>query len=481
MFRAAAGQGSRKVPTEAMDQQLQLYHSILAEVVALVGQLGIETSDITGHVEDVSTRVSNQADHFRELHDIARKLDNSNKRVETSARTSRDASSAARTEIDRFAGIVQNSLGEVKELSAVVRDISTQLGTLNDSLLRVGRVAKGIGAIAKQTNMLALNASIEAARAGTAGRGFSVVADQVKELAKQAADATRDVDYTLSELSAEVLALVEKGADGAARAEHVGEEAESIQAIVHSVTQAMEGLDNEAEQITDAVTEIEQYGERTLHSVNLLSEDVELSARRLNDAGSRLNTLLGYTEQLMNLTIVDGLETPDSRYVQLAMEGARAISERFEQALQSGEIAEGELFDHDYVPIPGTDPQQLRTRYVEFTDRVLPPIQEPIHESDDNIIFACATDINGYIATHTLIYSQPQRADDPVWNRAHCRNRTLFNDRTGLSAARNTKPALIQAYRRDMGGGQFALMKDFSAPIMVHGRHWGALRIGYKP
>jgi methyl-accepting chemotaxis protein len=56
----------------------------------------------------------------------------------------------------------------------------------------------------------------------------------------------------------------------------------------------------------------------------------------------------------------------------------------------------------------------------------------------------------------------------------------MFNDRTGLAAGRNTERYLLQTYRRDMGGGTFALMKDVSAPIMVRGEHWGGLRIGYR-
>jgi methyl-accepting chemotaxis protein len=76
-------------------------------------------------------------------------------------------------------------------------------------------------------------------------------------------------------------------------------------------------------------------------------------------------------------------------------------------------------------------------------------------------------------------YSHPQ-GSDPVWNSANCRNRRIFNDRTGLSAGRSTRPFLLQTYRRDMGGGHFVLMKDVSAPIMVHGRHWGGFRIGFK-
>ena len=67
-----------------------------------------------------------------------------------------------------------------------------------------------------------------------------------------------------------------------------------------------------------------------------------------------------------------------------------------------------------------------------------------------------------------------------MWNSANCRNRRLFNDRTGAAAGSSTRPFLLQTYRRDMGGGEFVLMKDVSAPITVNGRHWGGFRIGFK-
>jgi len=67
-----------------------------------------------------------------------------------------------------------------------------------------------------------------------------------------------------------------------------------------------------------------------------------------------------------------------------------------------------------------------------------------------------------------------------VWNTANCRNRRLFDDRAGLMAARNTRPSLIQVYRRDLGGGQFVMMKEVDSPITVEGRHWGGFRTSYK-
>ncbi|MEK9671021.1 MAG: hypothetical protein VW268_00770 [Rhodospirillaceae bacterium] len=92
---------------------------------------------------------------------------------------------------------------------------------------------------------------------------------------------------------------------------------------------------------------------------------------------------------------------------------------------------------------------------------------------------ARTVDRNGYLPTHNLKFAKPQ-GDDPIWNNANCRNRRIFNDRTGLRAGQNTRPFFLQTYRRDMGGGNFVLMKDLSAPIMVKGRHWGGLRPAYK-
>ena len=67
-----------------------------------------------------------------------------------------------------------------------------------------------------------------------------------------------------------------------------------------------------------------------------------------------------------------------------------------------------------------------------------------------------------------------------MWNAAHCRNRRIFNDRTGLASARNQRPFLLQTCRRDMRGGVFVLLKEASAPTQVVGRHCGGLRLACK-
>ena len=81
-------------------------------------------------------------------------------------------------------------------------------------------------------------------------------------------------------------------------------------------------------------------------------------------------------------------------------------------------------------------------------------------------------------ARHALLVN-PERG---VWEAAGQTGRVdrIFDDRTGLAAGRNTKHFLLQTYRRDMGGGNYQLMKDLSSPIMVKGRHWGGFRVGFS-
>ena len=155
------------------------------------------------------------------------------------------------------------------------------------------------------------------------------------------------------------------------------------------------------------------------------------------------------------------------------------ISKLLEDALRTGTISAADLFDESYRPMPGTNPAQHTTRFVELADRLFPQVQERVLGSSPKIVFCISVDRNGYVATHNKVYCNPQRGD-VAWNTANSRYRRIFNDRTGLASARNQRPFLLQTYRRDMGGGKFVLLKEAAAPITVNGKHWGGLRLAFN-
>jgi len=206
----------------------------------------------------------------------------------------------------------------------------------------------------------------------------------------------------------------------------------------------------------------------------------EQTRATLGASRERTEKFLAMSETLIETAAASGARTEDTPYIEAVRAGAAEIAALFEEALAAGRIGMADLFDEQYVPVPGTDPQQFTTRFVGLADALLPSVQERLLKFSPKVVFCVAVDRNGYLPTHNHQFSHPQRAGDPAWNAANSRQRRIFNDRTGLAAGRNTRRFLLQTYRRDMGGGRFVLMKDLSAPIVVNGRHWGALRMGYQ-
>jgi methyl-accepting chemotaxis protein len=163
-----------------------------------------------------------------------------------------------------------------------------------------------------------------------------------------------------------------------------------------------------------------------------------------------------------------------------AIDAAGAISSAMEQAIAAGRLTREQLFSVAYTAIPGSDPVQYATESVGALETILPAILEPFLASDARAVFCIAVDRNGYVPVHNRHCSLPQRPGEPAWNIPNCRNKRIFDDRAGIAAARSTRPFLVQAYRRDMGGGAMVMMREIDAPIRVHGSHWGGFRSAYR-
>jgi hypothetical protein len=151
------------------------------------------------------------------------------------------------------------------------------------------------------------------------------------------------------------------------------------------------------------------------------------------------------------------------------------VQQEMEKLIAANRLTTAQLFDTFYIPIPKTNPQKFKTQYDNLTDEVLRIILDNYLQKYERILYVVAVDRNGYLPTHNTRYSRPL-TDDEDFNTKNNRTKRLFNDRTGLAAARNTKPYLLQKYSRDTG----EQLADLSVPIRIQGKHWGALRVGYQ-
>lgn len=444
-----------------------------------IGGLGVELADVAGNLREVAGRVSNQSERFGHLQKTAETMVSANHGIADASRAVQSATTAAVGEITQSRAAVDTAVQHISELIAAVSRIEHRLGAVGTALAQVAKVSGSIEAIAKQTNLLALNATIEAARAGTAGRGFAVVASEVKSLAEATRQATQLIGDTVRDLDGQIGNLIGESGDASLRAKNAGEGAQQIQSIIVRVQDGFTSVGRETDAVAKAATSNLAHCDMVIGELGNLATGVDLSSSDLKHADERVARLLELSEGMIELIADSGVETSDAPLIRVVVDTAKHISAAFDSAIERGDISLDQLMDEKYREIPGTAPKQYLTDYVALTDRILPSIQDPIQKIDPRVVFSVAWAKGGYLPTHNPNYRLPQ-GPDPVWNNANCRNKRLFNDRAVKKVAANTKPFLLQTYRRDMGGGNFVLMKDLSSPIYVRGRHWGAFRMGFR-
>ncbi|MEG3640602.1 methyl-accepting chemotaxis protein [Magnetococcus sp. PR-3] len=444
------------------------------------GGLGVQLADIAQSVHGVNTQVSDQADRLIDFQRGMQELSGNNHRIMDTVTSMAEAADTASNQVHASRKQFNEAMRVINELVGRVDETKDLLDAFQKALRTVAKVTDSIKSIADMTNVLALNAAIEAARAGQAGARFAVVAHEVKSLATQTSSSTQEIGTTLEALFVTAEKLLENGSKSVEQAHAVKDQSENLEETIGALEDVMGGVYKQSKHITGEADGINQQCSCLNESLGMATSGITQSAELLSDADRQVKGLLDSGEKLMRLTQESGVETDDTRFIAVIQERAAQIGKIFENAIANGRITQQELFDTDYQPIPNTNPQQHLVPCVAITDSELPPLQEAMLDFDEKVAFCAAVDKNGFLPTHNNKFSHPQNPDDPDWNAGNCRNRRIFDDRTGLAAGRNTKNFLLQTYKRDMGGGNFVLMKDLSAPIYVHGKHWGGLRLGYR-
>ena len=422
--------------------------NVVKRLYKAMSSVGKDAAEVRGALEDTQRVVVAQAEAMSALGAQLQQV-----------RESQDAIRDATRQTGEAVGRAREALGGVGQ----------EVGGIVQTLRQVTAAAGDITRIALQTRLVAFNASVEAKRAGEAGRGFGVVADAVKDLAGQVETSSKAIIGAIATLDARV--------ENFSRELRSDASASAQKSAIH---QAFADVEGDVQRIAHSADD----SGRTVLALNeraaALESEVQHAMQGLKTAFACSDRFLRLSEEVIEQIAETGLDIEDSLYIQGAQQAAAEIGALLEKAVADRTITMAQLFDEQYRPIADTNPAQHLTDFAPLADRLFPQVQERLLGLSDKVVFCIAVDRNGYVAAHNKKYCQPQRPGDVVWNTANSRYRRIFNDRTGLASARNQRPFLLQTYRRDMGGGRFVLLKEAAAPIAVNGRHWGGLRLAFN-
>jgi methyl-accepting chemotaxis protein len=424
---------------------------------------------------------------------------------------------------DRYDGAVlalDRGLAAIARVEAGIGEADRRVIDMSGAVGRTNEIVGLIDAVSADTDLLSLNAAIEASRAGASGRGFAVIAGEIRRLAGETHGVTSEVSRVVAEVSRESTTLRTVIGDVGGSAAAIAEAALQARAAVAALRFALD-------ETLRCALEVSSTAESQVRALDRVHDDAVRSAGALGDAGSgaeeRRRELYRFGERAHRIAARRGIATQTAEVRRFVDDLASRVEAVFEEAINTGRspsstffafeyeeirgerIRElGRLFDVSRVPPEGFDPPKFRTPWDTLVDeRIIEVLDEGFRKAEFARPFVVsATDLNGFM------YAYPRRFIG-AWTGAAERDRagnrikrflddahSLGMTRTGLGGATvparapygafvaarcdlerpaGDRPWLLQVFARDVND----IVNDLVVPLYVRGRRHGALRFGY--
>lgn len=288
--------------SDAFNRFLDKLQPLIREVGRVTGEVAESAQTLAGMAAANDRLITSEHAAVDQVSTAATEMSAAVHEVARNAQNAADAARSAEVQSREGAEVVGATIHAIRQLAHEVESASDTIQTLEQETANIGAVLAVIKGIAEQTNLLALNAAIEAARAGEQGRGFAVVADEVRALAARTQDSTKDIQQMIERLQGGVQNAVKAMHVGSEKARFSVERAAGVDGALSATGDAVARINDMAAQIATACEEQSSVTEeiaRNISDIRDLSNEAAQTSEQSTQASARLSELSHGLAQLV--------------------------------------------------------------------------------------------------------------------------------------------------------------------------------------
>lgn len=282
----ANGNDEFTIMSGQINKMVSHFRDIIDKINGTTNALTTSSSQLSHSVDQISERINDQSERTTQTATASTEMSQTIVDVAKNAAAIAELSSETLRAASDGNIVVTKTVDEVKEIAETVNALGVLMGSLATRSSQIGNIVGVINDIADQTNLLALNAAIEAARAGEQGRGFAVVADEVRKLAEKTTSSTSEIKAMISAMQQETAKAVESMSRGTEKVDsgvqYAGEAGEALKRIVQSI----EALQNSVHQIASSTEEMSTVSDQITSDIESIAT---LAIQNNNSAGEISN------------------------------------------------------------------------------------------------------------------------------------------------------------------------------------------------